>query len=217
MRRPLEYLGLGFLVCLPLFLLYWVWGGTVHFGDEIFGQVAFYLFGKHIYGAGLLFLLLLFFCIGLLFNIPYIGPLLSRILRPVPFIGTLLQQKDHFYNIREQWKSSGCGPVLVSLYRDRAVHPAAITKVFLTDFGYLAVIGVASFPPQELYYFDDDVVYYGLPASEITIIHMTLGFSAKRTDLRGVLKRATIKELVERYHLYRENRIKESGVPVATQ
>lgn len=208
-----EWVALGFLLCLPAFLLYWILSGLFRFGNEIVGWAAFHFFGKEAPAVGFLFLFAFLLCIGLLFDIPYVGQFLTRVFSPIPVIGALLQQKEIVSIIIGQWKSSGCGPIFISLYRDKALHPATITKVFLTDFGYLVIVGVASFPPQELYYWGDEVVWYGLSAPEVSAIHMTLGFSAKRSNLRGVLKRATIAELVERYHLYGKpsgNNLKEN-------
>ncbi|MBU6414784.1 hypothetical protein KGQ34_00875 [Patescibacteria group bacterium] len=209
MWRQLERIGIGFLVCLPLFIAYW-FGGLIHLGDEIFDPLVKLLLGKKIFAVGFSMLLCFLWCIGFLFDVPYVGPFLARMFHRVPFVGAVLQRKDHFDNLRKLWGSSGCGPIFVSLYREGRLHPAAITKVFLTDYGYLAVIGVAAIPPQELYYFDDDVVYYGLSASEVSAIHISFGFGAKRADLRGIFKRATIKEIVERFHLYQENHISQA-------
>lgn len=207
MWRQLERIGVGLLICLPLFIAYWIFGGLIRLGDEVFASTVALLFGKKIFAAGLGALLFFLWGMGFLFDVPYVGPFLAHLFHRVPFIGAILQRKDHFDNLRKLWGSSGCGPIFVSLYRNGRLHPAAITKVFLTDYGYLAVIVIAAFPPQELYYFEDDVVYYGLSASEVSAIHISLGFGAKRADLRGILKRTTIKEMVEHFHLYRENHI----------
>lgn len=203
MWKQIESIGVGFLLSLPFFFAYWVFKSFVHFGDEIFDWLVEALLGRNIFGIGFLFLIAWFWLAGNLLRVPRLGPLLQRFLKKIPFVGAFIQHREVFSNIRKMWEKTGCGPIFVSLYRDKGLHPAGITEVFLTDYGYLVVIAVASFPPQELYYWGDDEIYYGLPASEVSAIHMSLGFGAKRRDLRGVFKKATLKELVVRYNLYR--------------
>jgi hypothetical protein len=203
--RQCERIGIGLLALMPFLLIYWLFKDFIPFEDGIdgiFDWVSMLLLGRKLSIVGFVILIFLAWSIGFLLGIPYAGPFLTVILKKIPFVGAFIQHREAFANIKKIWEKSGCGPMFISLYLDGALHPAAITQVFLTDYGYLAVVVIPSFPPQELYYFGDKILYYGLSASEVSAIHVSLGFGAKRTDLRGVFKSATIKEFIDRYGLY---------------
>lgn len=208
MWKQTERFGVGFLVILPVMLLWWAGKTSIHFGDDVFQKLILRVSGQDFLGAGLLLFLLLCWMLGYLLEIPYIGPFLQRVLKKIPFVGTFIQKREAFKNIKKIWDTTGCGPIFIpypSYCQDiQSLHPAAITTIFNTDYGYLTIILIGSIPPQELYYFEDTIVYYGLPASEISAIHVSLGFAATSIDLCGKLKRTTLGKLIRTFNLYQE-------------
>ncbi len=208
MWKQIERFGVGFLVGLPFLLLWWVGKTSIHFGDSLFQELMLRIFGKYFFATGLLLFLLLCWILGCLFEIPYVGSFLQRALKKIPFVGAFIQRKEAFKNIKKIWDSTSCGPLFIPYpffcNKAQSIHPAAITTVFLTDYGYLAIVLIASIPPQELYFFEDTIAYYGLPASEISAMHMSLGFAAKNYDLRRRFKCVTLGELIKKFNLYQE-------------
>ena len=205
MWRHAESIILGFLCFfLPLFLVLWFLKLVIGIGDETFGWVGKLIFQREIYGFGLVLLLVVCWILGESFSLPFVGPLFTKIFVNIPYFGVIIQRRDIVSQLRSALKKSGCGPIYVPLYDKDILHPGAIVSVLLTDIGYRVVICIATIPPQELVYRDTVVVEYGLPASEMTAIHLSFGIAAKKTDLRGVWKQATIKELIEQHNLYKK-------------
>lgn len=214
MWKQLEHFGVGFLVTLPFIILWWAATSFIRFGDAIFQWLVILMFGKEIPVLALIIFILFCWMLGKLFDIPRIGPLLHRALKKIPFVSAFIQRKEAFKNIKKIWESSGCGPIFISYPWKDSWHPAAITTIFNTDFGFFTIVLIGTIPPQEVYFFENAEVYYGIPASEISAIHMSLGYAAKSVDLRGKLKCATLGKLIKTFNLYQEqtNGAKTNGL-----